>query len=76
MSKHIGGIQQIGIGTGDLQGEWSWYRKNFGMDIRIFEDAAEAPLMTRYTGDEVQKRVAALAMNLRFKKGGSTCDES
>jgi len=64
MSKHIGGIQQIGIGTGDLQGEWSWYRKNFGMDIRIFEDAAEAPLMTRYTGDEVQKRVAALAMNL------------
>lgn len=64
MSKHIGGIQQIGIGTRDLHREWSWYRKNFGMDIRIFEDAAEAPLMTRYTGGEVQKRVAALAMNM------------
>ena len=64
MSKHIGGIQQIGIGTGDLHQEWSWYRKNFGMDIRIFEDAAEAPLMTPYTGEKVQKRVAALAMNL------------
>lgn len=34
------------------------------MDIRIFEDAADAPLMTRYTGDKVQNRVAALAMNL------------
>jgi len=64
MSKHIGGIQQIGIGTRNLHEEWAWYRRNFGMDIRIFEDAADAPLMTRYTGDKVQNRVAALAMNL------------
>ncbi len=35
------------------------------MDIRIFEDAAEAPLMTQYTGGKVHKRVAALAMNMR-----------
>ena len=64
MSKHIGGIQQIGIGTSNLHEEWSWYRRNFGMDIRIFEDAADAPLMTKYTGDKVQNRVAALALNM------------
>jgi len=65
MSKHIGGIQQVGIGTSDLKKDWKWYRKHFGMDIRIFEDAAEAPLMIQYTGGEVQKRVAALAMNMQ-----------
>lgn len=67
MSKHIGGIQQVGVGTSNLQSDWKWYRKHFGMDIKIFEDAAEAPLMTAYTGGEVQKRIAALAMNM---KGG------
>lgn len=65
MGKHICGIQQVGIGTDDLHRDWKWYRRNFGMNIRIFEDAAEAPLMTNYTGGEVQKRVAALAMNMR-----------
>lgn len=62
---HISGIQQVGIGTAELPADWKWYRKNFGMDIRIFEDAAEAPLMTRYTGGEVRERVAALAMNMQ-----------
>lgn len=65
MGKNICGIQQVGIGTNDLQRDWKWYRRNFGMNIRIFEDAAEAPLMVNYTGGEVQKRVAALAMNMR-----------
>lgn len=65
MGKYICGIQQVGIGTDDLHRDWKVYRRCFGMDIRIFEDAAEAPLMTRYTGGEVQKRVAALAMNMR-----------
>ncbi len=64
MGNHICGIQQVGIGTVDLHRDWKWYRKAFGMDIRIFEDAAEAPLMTAYTGGEVQKRVAALALNM------------
>ncbi len=65
MSNYIGGIQQVGVGTDDLHRSWKWYRRNFGMDIRIFEDAAEAPLMTRYTGGDVQNRVAALAMNMQ-----------
>ncbi|MCA1752081.1 MAG: VOC family protein [Cryomorphaceae bacterium] len=65
MGAHICGIQQIGIGVSDLHSRWKWYRLVFGMDIRIFEDAAEAPLMTKYTGGKVQKRIAALAMNMR-----------
>ncbi len=65
MGDHICGIQQVGIGTDDLHRDWKWYRTVFGMDIRVFEDAAEAPLMTRYTGGKVHKRVAALALNMQ-----------
>jgi catechol 2,3-dioxygenase-like lactoylglutathione lyase family enzyme len=65
MGEHICGIQQVGIGTDDLHRDWKWYRSVFSMDIKIFEDAAEAPLMTRYTGGEVHKRVAALALNMQ-----------
>ncbi len=65
MKTHICGIQQVGVGTDHLHRDWKWYRDVFGMDIRIFEDAAEAPLMTRYTGGKVHKRNAALAMNIQ-----------
>jgi catechol 2,3-dioxygenase-like lactoylglutathione lyase family enzyme len=60
----ISGIQQVGIGVPDLESAWRWYRRNFGFDIPVFEEAAEAPLMTRYTRGEVRHRHAALAMNL------------
>jgi catechol 2,3-dioxygenase-like lactoylglutathione lyase family enzyme len=65
MGNHICGIQQIGIGTPELQQDWDWYKDVFGMDIRIFQEAAEAPLMTRYTGGTVQKRNAVLATNMQ-----------
>ncbi|MGB0177339.1 MAG: VOC family protein, partial [Owenweeksia sp.] len=65
MKKIISGIQQIGIGNRDVHTLWKWYRRHFGMDIRIFEEAAEAPLMTRYTGGEVHSRNAALALNMQ-----------
>lgn len=65
MANYICGIQQVGIGTDNLHRDWKWYRKVFNMDIRIFEDAAEAPLMTRYTGGNVHTREAALAMNMQ-----------
>lgn len=65
MAEFICGIQQVGIGTDNLENDWKWYRKAFSMDISIFVDEAEAPLMTRYTGDKVQNRVAALAMNMQ-----------
>src|ERR1039458_7534458 len=67
MKKIISGIQQIGIGVKDVKEAFSWYRKNFGMDIPVFEEAAEANLMLPYTGGMPQKRHAILALNM---KGG------
>lgn len=67
MDKIISGIQQIGIGNTNLEKNWAWYRKYFGMDIPVLREAAPAPLMIRYTGDEVQSRDAVIALN---EKGG------
>lgn len=64
MEKIICGIQQMGIGVPDVQEIWKWYRTFFGVNIRVFEDAAEAPLMTRYTGGQVQSRTASLALSM------------
>jgi catechol 2,3-dioxygenase-like lactoylglutathione lyase family enzyme len=64
MTKIICGIQQMGIGVPDVQEIWRWYRAHFGVDVRIFEEAAEAPLMTRYTGDKVHARTATLALSM------------
>ena len=50
MAKIISGIQQMGIGVPNVPEIWKWYRQFFGVNIKIFEDAAEAPVMTRYTG--------------------------
>jgi len=64
----ISGIQQIGLGVVDLEEAFRWCRRCFGMDIPVFDDAGEAPFMTRYTGGTVHSRRAVLAMNLQ---GGS-----
>ncbi len=64
MEKIICGIQQMGIGVPNVQEIWTWYRKMFGVDVRIFEEAAPAPLMTRYTGGIVQSRTATLALSM------------
>jgi catechol 2,3-dioxygenase-like lactoylglutathione lyase family enzyme len=63
--KVISGIQQLGIGVSNVKDAWNWYRENFGMDIKIFEEAAVAGLMLPYTGGEPRKRHAALVMNLQ-----------
>lgn len=65
MKKNITGIQQIGIGVTDFDEAWKWYRKNFGMDIRVFEDEAVAELMLPYTEGKSRKRRAALALNMQ-----------
>lgn len=65
MASVISGIQQIGIGIPNVEKAWAWYRKYFGMDIKIFEEAAEAPLMIDYTGGKVQSRTATLAINMQ-----------
>jgi uncharacterized glyoxalase superfamily protein PhnB len=64
MEKIISGIQQMGVGVPDVQKIWKWYREMFGTDVRIFEEAAEAPLMIDYTGDKVQSRTATLAVSM------------
>ncbi|HEV7230554.1 MAG TPA: VOC family protein [Bacteroidia bacterium] len=67
MSYTLAGIQQIGIGVPKVKEAFDWYRKNFGMDIPIFEEAAEANLMLPYTGGKPHQRHAILAINM---KGG------
>ena len=64
MEKIICGIQQMGIGVPNVQEIWKWYRSNFGIDVRIFEEAAPAPLMTKYTGGVIQSRTATLALSM------------
>lgn len=64
MEKIICGIQQMGIGVPNVQESWKWYRKFFGVNVRVFEEAAEAPLMTRYTGGVVHSRTATLALSM------------
>lgn len=67
MEKVISGIQQIGIGIPDVQKATDWYRRHFGMDIKVFEDAATAELMLPYTGGKPHDRTAILSLNM---KGG------
>lgn len=69
MTKIICGIQQMGIGVPDVQSIWKWYREHFGVDVRIFEEAAEAPLMTRYTGGVIHSRTATLALSMESGGG-------
>ncbi|GGG47947.1 hypothetical protein GCM10011414_17100 [Croceivirga lutea] len=64
MDYTINGIQQIGIGVSNANAVFNYYRKNFGFDILVFEDEAEANLMTKYTNGRVEKRKALLTMNL------------
>jgi catechol 2,3-dioxygenase-like lactoylglutathione lyase family enzyme len=62
--KIISGIQQIGVGVMNVHEAWGWYKHYFGMDIRVFEEAAPAELMLPYTGGMPRSRHAALALNL------------
>lgn len=65
MSKIVSGIQQIGIGVPDLYQAFDWYKEHFGMDVKVFDDEAEAALMIKYTGNEVRNRQAILALNMQ-----------
>lgn len=65
MQRVISGIQQVGIGVTNADEAFKWYKDLFGFDIQVFAEAAPAPFMTLYTGGEVQKRYAILALNLQ-----------
>ncbi len=61
----ICGIQQMGIGVANMPEAWAWYRRHFGVDVKVFEEKAEAQLMLPYTGGEPRSRHAALAVNMQ-----------
>lgn len=61
----ISGIQQIGVGTVDMEASWKWYIEHFQIDIRILEDNTVAELMLPYTGNSPQKRHACIAINMQ-----------
>ncbi|MFC2114143.1 VOC family protein [Bacteroidota bacterium] len=65
MSFFINGIQQVGIGVADVQEAWKWYRQNFKIDIKIFEERATAALMLPYTGNQPQERHAVMTLNMQ-----------
>ena len=60
----ISGIQQVGVGVQNVPEAWQWYRRILGFDVPVFDDKADAPLMTPYTGGTVQQRHALLAINM------------
>ena len=60
----INGIQQIGIGVNNLVETFNWYNKYKGFNILVFDDVANAQLMTKYTGNSVEQRRALLSLNL------------
>lgn len=63
----ISGIQQVGIGVASNPHAKAYYSSLFGMSALVFDEKAEAPLMTDYTGGVVQSRYASLTLNM---KGG------
>jgi catechol 2,3-dioxygenase-like lactoylglutathione lyase family enzyme len=65
MHHYLSGIQQIGIGVTDAQKAMHTYKQLFGMDVLIFDDVAQASLMTQYTGGAIYNRRAILTMNLQ-----------
>ncbi len=69
MERIISGIQQVGIGIPNVYEAWKWYRKNFGMDIPMFDDAGTAELMLPYTDNKPQERHAVLALNIQSGGG-------
>lgn len=55
----------MGIGIPNVHEAWTWYRKNFSMNIPVFEEAATAELMLPYTGGKPHDRHAILALNMQ-----------
>jgi catechol 2,3-dioxygenase-like lactoylglutathione lyase family enzyme len=64
MSELISGIQQIGIGVTDAPATFKWYNQNLDLNVKVFDDAAEAPLMLPYTQGEVRSRHAIMAISM------------
>ncbi len=64
MSEFISGIQQVGIGVKDAAKAFSWYNRTLGLNVPLFDDVAEAKLMTPHTNGIIRQRRAILALNM------------
>lgn len=60
----ITGIQQVGIGVRDAAAAFDWYNKILGLNVPVFDDVAQAKLMTPHTNGVVRERRAILAVNM------------
>ncbi len=65
MAKRINGIQQLGVGVTNVQDGFDWYSTRFGMDVKMFEEAATAELMLVHTEGKPRERHAILALNMQ-----------
>lgn len=65
MYKRINGIQHVGVGVSNSEVSQRWYRKFFGMDIRIFDGVAPAPLMDIYTNNVTITKRASMILNIQ-----------
>jgi len=65
MKPRITGIQQLGVGVPDVVEGWKWYNRNFGMDVKIFDEEAVAQFMLPHTGGLPRERRAMLVINMR-----------
>lgn len=63
--KKINLIQHIGTGVPSTEASWKWYRKFFGLDIPMFDAIAEAPLMQRYTNNDIVNKRATMVLNMQ-----------
>lgn len=61
----VSGIQQLGIGVKNVYEAWSWYKKYFGIDIRVADETAPAEFMLPYTGGTPKNRHAVIAITLQ-----------
>ena len=65
MTSCISGIQQCGIGVANVLEAAHYYKILLGFDCLVFDDVADAELMTKYTGNEIYRRRALLTMNMQ-----------
>lgn len=65
MTSYISGIQQCGIGVANVLEAALYYKSLLGFDCLVFDDTADAGLMTKYTGNQIFKRRALLTMNMQ-----------
>ncbi len=61
----VSGIQQIGIGVGNVEQAYAWYKEYFGMNVMVFDEWADAEFMLPYTGGTPKSRHACLSLNLQ-----------